>query len=108
MWDIVSKLKKEGKLPKQTKEDIDEDPTALANSQYRNEENLDSYEEIEQHHLIEESILEEDILDINNEEKKVDDSNEPSYLKDSKGVEIIKNFRNILKPKKNNGITRLD
>ena len=108
VWDIVSKLKKEGKLPKQTKEDIDEDPTALANSQYRNEENLDSYEEIEQHHLIEESILEEDILDINNEEKKVDDSNEPSYLKDSKGVEIIKNFRNILKPKKNNGITRLD
>jgi hypothetical protein len=108
VWDIVSKLKKEGKLPEPTKEDIDEEPTALANSQYRNEENLDSYEEIEHHHLIEESILEEDILDINNEEKKVDDSNEPSYLKDSKGVEIIKNFRNILKPKKNNGITRLD
>jgi hypothetical protein len=34
----VEELKKEGKLPESTEEDIQNEPTALANSQYRNEE----------------------------------------------------------------------
>lgn len=106
VWETVKKLKSEGKLP--TYEDgNDEEPSALANSQYRNEDILEDTHETEQHHLIEESILEEDILDIPvTEEKEVD--TEPSYLKDSKGLEIIRNFQKMIKPKKNNGITRLD
>jgi hypothetical protein len=38
IWDKVEELKKEGKLPEPTEEDIKDEPTALANSQYR--ENL--------------------------------------------------------------------
>lgn len=34
-WEKVAKLKKEGKLPEPTLEDIANEPTALANSQYR-------------------------------------------------------------------------
>jgi hypothetical protein len=35
VWNKVTKLKKEGKLPIPTKEDIENEPTALANSGYR-------------------------------------------------------------------------
>ena len=37
VWERVDKLKEEGKLSEPTKEDIKNEPTALANSQYRNE-----------------------------------------------------------------------
>lgn len=41
VWDKVRELKNEGKLsPDPTPEEIEEEPTALANSQYRNEEFL--------------------------------------------------------------------
>jgi len=38
IWDKVDELRKEGKLPIPTEEDIENEPTALANSQYREEE----------------------------------------------------------------------
>jgi hypothetical protein len=42
IWDRVAKLKKEGQLPPEpTKEEIIEEPTALANSQYRNEYDIE-------------------------------------------------------------------
>jgi hypothetical protein len=56
VWETVSKLKKEGKLPKPTKEDIDEEPTALANSQYRNEEEIVKKVEVEPTKLKTESV----------------------------------------------------
>ena len=37
VWEKVKELKKEGKLTEPTEEDLEEEPTALANSQYRNE-----------------------------------------------------------------------
>ena len=41
VWEKVKELKKEGKLPQWTEEDIKDEPTALSNSQYRNEEEWD-------------------------------------------------------------------
>ena len=38
IWDKVDELRKEGKLPIPTEEDIENEPTALANSQYREKE----------------------------------------------------------------------
>jgi len=37
VWEKVKELKKEGKLTEPTEEDIKDEPTALANSKYRNE-----------------------------------------------------------------------
>jgi len=51
IWDRVTKLKEEGKLPPEpTEEEIIEEPTALANSQYRNEYNI----ELERQRIMEE------------------------------------------------------
>ena len=41
VWEKVKELKKEGKLSEPTEEDIKDETTALANSQYRNEEEWD-------------------------------------------------------------------
>lgn len=38
VWDTVRELREEGKLPEITEEDIENEPTALANSEYRLEE----------------------------------------------------------------------
>ena len=46
VWDTVKNLKEEGKLLEWTEEEIKDEPTALANSQYRNEENLDVDDDI--------------------------------------------------------------
>jgi hypothetical protein len=105
VWETVKKLKSEGKLP--TYEDgNDEEPSALANSQYRNEEILEDTHETEQHHLIEESILEEDILEIPNKQEDTV-TTELETIEETKGEKIVNNFKKIVKPKKNNGITRL-
>ena len=49
VWEKVNELRKEGKLPEITKEDLADEPTALANSQYREEEN--SYDAFYGQHL---------------------------------------------------------
>jgi hypothetical protein len=38
VWEGVARLREEGLLPEMTQEDIENEPSALANSQYRNEE----------------------------------------------------------------------
>ena len=40
IWDKVAELREEGKLPTPTQEDIENEPTALANSQYREQEEI--------------------------------------------------------------------
>lgn len=106
VWETVKKLKSEGKLPTNVDND-DEEPSALANSQYRNEEILDDTDETEQHHLIEESILEEDILDVPSKQENGVVTTELETIEETKGEKIVNNFKKIVKPKKNNGITRL-
>ena len=44
VWEKVDELRKEGKLPTPTQEDLDNEPTALANSQYREQEELNTNE----------------------------------------------------------------
>ena len=50
VWEKVDELRKEGKLPEVTKEDLENEPTALANSQYREEES-NSYDAFYSQHL---------------------------------------------------------
>lgn len=45
VWERVKELREEGKLPIPTKEDLVDEPSALANSQYRLEEEIPSIEE---------------------------------------------------------------
>lgn len=73
VWEKVKELKKEGKFTEPTEEDIKDEPTALANSKYRNEieeEDLSIWDntlmdglEDEQPSLVEEENPEDEILD---------------------------------------------
>ena len=58
VWETVRELREEGKLPELTQEDIENEPTALANSEYRLEE------------TIEDEIIEDVIEDIKEIEDK--------------------------------------
>ena len=85
VWDQVEKLREEGKLPPLTAEDIANEPTALANSQYREEatndalfgQHLPESEEEQDITLVEEAPSEE----INTiEENPLEDSDEKKKL----------------------------
>jgi hypothetical protein len=45
VWETVERLRKEGKLPDWTKEDLENEPSALANSKYREEAESRAYVE---------------------------------------------------------------
>ena len=137
VWEKVKELKKEGKLTEPTEEDLEEEPTALANSQYRNEveeEDLSVWDntlmdglEGEESELVEEENPEEEVLDaqaeLEQQINKESDSTEevsseelkkvtPEELKKdiqirNGGEELNKTWRNIFKKRSNNSITRL-
>jgi hypothetical protein len=82
IWDKVTELRKEGKLPTPTQEDIENEPTALANSQYREQEEIvDNIPEGEVEEPIELKEKREEIL---TEMMRLDQENglydEPNYL----------------------------
>jgi hypothetical protein len=85
VWSKVKELKEEGKLPETTEDDITEEPTALANSKYRNEE----YDP--NHHLIEEDDPTQDIVEDRNTKKNK-----------TAGEELNRTWLNIIKNRKNN------
>jgi hypothetical protein len=85
IWETVARLKEEGKLPETTEEDTTEEPTALANSKYRNEE----YDP--NHHLIEEDDPTQDIVEGASVEKNK-----------TAGEELNRTWLNIIKNRKNN------
>jgi hypothetical protein len=85
IWETVARLKEEGKLPETTEDDITEEPTALANSKYRNEE----YDP--NHHLIEEDDPTQDIVEGTSVEKNK-----------TAGEELNRTWLNIIKNRKNN------
>lgn len=96
VWDKVAELRKEGKLPETTEEDIIDEPTALANSQYRNEE----YETDTQHYLVEEDDPINDLV-YTPQMKKVEDT-------ETAGEKLNKTWQNIIKSRRpSNNITRL-
>jgi hypothetical protein len=71
IWDRVNQLRKEGKLPEWTEEEIMDEPTALANSQYRLEE-----ESIEDEKILSDDIVETYLFAPQNEEPKTEDVQE--------------------------------
>jgi hypothetical protein len=86
VWEKVKELKKEGKLTEPTEEDKENEPSVLANSQYRNEEDLkeiseeleDDVEIIYEEYDEEEDDEEDELIEEYREEKDVDlpESNE--------------------------------
>lgn len=54
IWEKVAKLKEEGKLPTPTAEDLEDEPTALANSGYR-ERAEERYDEDEKEEIVEDT-----------------------------------------------------
>lgn len=107
VWEKVKELKKEGKLTEATEEDLEEEPTALANSKYRNEieeEDVNYFDDYpipmkEESDLGEEKKAEEEVLNTKPKEKT-------KIRNIEKG--LSKTWNNILKKRKtNNGITRL-
>jgi len=65
VWDRIRKLREEGKLPETTEKDVINEPTALANSQYRLEE-----ESIEDEKILSDDIIETYLFAPQNEEPK--------------------------------------
>ena len=128
VWEKVKELKKEGKLTEPTEEDVKDEPSALANSQYREEwdedhaldmvmnqmvEDLEDedLEDIfnEQPNLVEEENPEDEVIEKKEEIKKVT----PEELKKdiqlrNGGQELNRTWKNIFKKRpKNNSIGRL-
>jgi hypothetical protein len=94
VWEKVAELREEGKLsPLPTEEELKDEPTALANSQYREmaseEEPIDDFEEdslIEMQGQIEESVTN---LEVETEDIAVEDKeNYPVY---DKSNDVAKN-----------------
>ena len=114
VWEKVKELKKEGKLTEPTEEDIEDEPSALANSQYRNEEDLkeiseeleedlEELEETEQPHLIEEEDPKDEIIipeEIKNLKKVTPEEIKNKII--NKGEELSKTWKNIIKLRKDN------
>jgi hypothetical protein len=91
VWGKVDELRKAGKLPEITEEDLEDEPTALSNSQYRDEDVNDFEEES----LMDMQInLEPEIIDENL--TKNDPENYPVYDKtneiNNNGIENIMVF----------------
>jgi len=110
VWEKVKELKKEGKLTEPTEEDIEDEPSDLANSQYRNEEDLkeiseelEELEETEQPHLIEEEDPKDEIIipeEIKNLKKVTPEEIKNKII--NKGEELSKTWKNIIKLRKDN------
>lgn len=84
VWEKVKELKKEGKLPPDTTpEEMEDEPTALANSQYRNEE----LEDLE--HLKEMTEELDEILKGDLEEKEEDDEQNDNLMGDVENEDEI-------------------
>lgn len=85
VWEKVKELKEEGKLPQQpTEEEIEEEPTALANSEYRNEE------------IIEEEIPQEPV--------QIEDTAQIIIPEKTLGDDLKRTWKRIVK---NNNISKL-
>jgi hypothetical protein len=68
VWEKVNELRKEGKLPEITEEDLENEPTALAFTPYENNEDMD--DDFEEDSLIDMQINPESIEEVIEEEQK--------------------------------------
>lgn len=114
VWEKVNELKKEGKLTEPTDEDIKEEPTALANSQYRNEvvEDLVSsnVEDEDDPELILEEGTESEITSLIEPENSDDIIENTQIVKPNKATHrVSKIWENIIESRnKNNSISKVD
>lgn len=93
IWQKVKQLRKKGRLTNPTEEDVINEPSALANSQYRNEGIIDENSKNK-------DIKELEVVNPTEIKKSIEIKN--------KGVELNKTWKNIIyNRKKNNSITKL-
>ena len=106
VWEKVDELRKEGKLPEITEEDLADEPTALANSQYREEYGFEEDSLIEIQSEVEgvlevpevetENIAEEDTITEEDKENYpvYDNSNEVSKNNEIENIMVFTNNGN--------------
>jgi hypothetical protein len=85
VWEKVDELRKEGKLPEITEEDLVDEPTALANSQYRE---MISEDDFEEDSLID---IQENITNLEVETKDIAAEDKENYPVYDKSNDIAKN-----------------
>lgn len=108
VFETIKKLKKEGKIQESTEEDIVNEPSALANSEYRLEEDIiyDNEEEDYNITLIEEEHPENEIIMSEIEKEGVQEIEQK--LGPTLGEELSKTWKGIIRNRNNNNnITRL-
>lgn len=111
VWDKVNELKKEGKLPEITEEEVLEEPTSLAFTPYVDEDIIEEEDDDdEQPSLIEEENPEDEVIVTKENEKLVEEDRLVIPLTSFKlrngGEELSKSWKNVIK-KRDNSITRL-
>ena len=72
VWEKVKELKKEGKLTEPTEEDVKDEPSALANSQYREEWDEDHALDMVMNQMVED-LSDEDLDDTFNEQPNLEE-----------------------------------
>ncbi len=92
VWKKVDELRKEGKLPEITEEDLADEPTALANSQYREEYGFEEDSLIEIQSEVE-GVLESPELETENiaEEDTITEEDKENYPVYDNSNEVSKN-----------------
>jgi len=114
VWKKVNELKKEGKLTEPTDEDIKEEPTALANSQYRNEVVKDlvssNVEEEDDPKPISEEGVESEVTSLTEPENSDDIIENTQIVKPNKATHrVSKIWENIIESRnKSNSISKVD
>lgn len=114
VWKKVNELKKEGKLTEPTDEDIKEEPTALANSQYRNEVIKDlvssNVEEEDDPKPISEEGVESEVTSLTEPENSDDIIENTQIVKPNKATHrVSKIWENIIESRnKSNSISKVD
>ncbi len=99
VWEKVEELKKEGKLPTPTQEDIDDEPTALANSQYsetvpedQDDEDGEPISNFEEEFLINmQDQVSQDVANIEVETEDITVEDKENYPVYDKSNEVAKN-----------------
>jgi hypothetical protein len=124
VWEKVNELKKEGELTKPSKEEIENEPTALSNSQYRQQAEQEYWEELyqklneddkekeEQRNLLSQMMKDDEkselydtgnLLNKPNTKEKTNDNTQSSYEYINKKVKDRRIGKSSLRPPKNWG-----
>lgn len=90
VFENIKKMKEDGRLPIQQENDLEEEPTALANSEYRD------------------SIINIESEEPSDSTEEVQEGSESTGLNRNLGLELNNTWKNIIKKRQNNNIGRIE